>query len=197
MAIVTMSSSPALSRSVPPVAVAAAACTWLLLLLVSPYLVSHLLPSDLLFRLAGGVYLVGRLVCHQSAERSFHSWGVQLPVCGRCFGLYAAAATGSTAAALAIVANRVRGVRPIDARADCPRHAATLGLGGERGWRLRLVGSAIPTVLSVGLELVGVWRQSPAIRAVAALPLGLVVGWFVTAHAFEVRTRLAPRPYCR
>ena len=35
------------------------------------------------------VYQLGSLICHQRPERSFHLAGVQMPVCARCFGLYA------------------------------------------------------------------------------------------------------------
>ncbi len=52
----------------------------------------------LLSRVAAAFYLVGGAVCHQRPERSFHWRGVQLPVCGRCTGLYVAAAAGSLAA---------------------------------------------------------------------------------------------------
>src|SRR5580765_8805054 len=38
------------------------------------------------------VYRIGRLICHQRPERSFHLAGAQLPVCARCTGVYAGAA---------------------------------------------------------------------------------------------------------
>ena len=42
--------------------------------------------------LAVAVYGVGSAICHQRADRSFHLFAVQLPVCARCTGLYAGAA---------------------------------------------------------------------------------------------------------
>ena len=48
--------------------------------------------------LAAGTYLVAGRVCHQKPDRSFHSSGVQWPVCGRCAGLYLAAPAGALAA---------------------------------------------------------------------------------------------------
>ena len=52
------------------------------------------------------VYAVGALVCHQRIERSFRLWGVPLPVCARCLGLYFGAGT------LAIVIMAIPYARP-------------------------------------------------------------------------------------
>jgi len=46
--------------------------------------------------LVPGLYLAFGAVCHQAPERSWQWFGVTLPVCARCFGLYA----GALAAAL-------------------------------------------------------------------------------------------------
>ncbi len=165
----------AFKSRVPAVAFALAASTWLILILVSPYLVSHNAASSGRFRMAGLVYLAGHLVCHQRPDRSFHAWGVQFPVCGRCLGLYAGAAVGSLFAAW----------RP-------RRHARGKdeGAASLRTWRMRLTMAVVPTVASLGLEMTRVWAQSPAVRGVAALPLGFAVGWFVAAHADEVVRRV-------
>jgi hypothetical protein len=50
---------------------------------------------------AGAAWLdaVGGIICHQLPERSFAIDGRQLPVCGRCLGLYAGAAAGALVAA--------------------------------------------------------------------------------------------------
>ncbi len=150
----------AFSPRIIPAGFAAATIAWLLLLVVSPYLVSHARPGSALFNAGGMVYLAGRIVCHQRADRSFHAWGVQLPVCGRCFGLYAAAILGSVLAAT--------GRRP-------SRH--------RRDWLLRFAVAGVPTAASIMLELLGIWPQSPVIRCIAALPLGFTVAWFVGVHA--------------
>src|SRR5689334_919680 len=40
------------------------------------------------------VYLAASRICHQLPVRSFHTAGVQWPVCGRCSGLYLGGALG-------------------------------------------------------------------------------------------------------
>jgi uncharacterized membrane protein len=100
------------------------------------------------------LYEGGRLVCHQRPERSFHAAGLQLPVCARCTGLYVSGA----GAALAAWAGR----RPVPPPA---------------GTRLTLLLAAVPTAVTVGIELVGLAHPSNAMRALSALPLGAAAGW--------------------
>src|SRR3954464_9533095 len=102
---------------------------------------------------AAGLYAVGSQICHQRPERSFHLFASQLPVCGRCLGIYAGAALGSMLA--------------ID-----PRARARLAW---RSPRALLVGGSIPTALTLLLEWSGMWAGSNAARAAAGLPLGFVV----------------------
>ena len=165
---------PAASPRLAAGAFAVLALLWLLLLLVAPYLVSHSAPGSALFNTGGLVYVAGHVVCHQRADRSFHAWGVQLPVCARCFGLYAAAVFGSLVAVRQPVAGRRR----------------AFGVGAEpasaRHWPRRLALAALPTAASVALEVGGVWGQSPEVRCAAAIPLGFTVGWFVAAHLPQV-----------
>src|SRR5688500_5253677 len=52
-------------------------------------------------RLSAAMYAAGALVCHQRPERSFYIEDAQLPVCARCFGLYAGALLGVVAWAVA------------------------------------------------------------------------------------------------
>jgi len=150
---------------------AVATILWLVLLVGSPYLVSHATPGSVPFTAGGLVYMAGSVVCHQRADRSFHAWGVQLPVCGRCVGLYAGAALGSMLAAFFVT--RTNGAR-------APRGS------GQPDWLLRFTLAGLPTAASVGLELLGFWPQSPAIRCLAALPLGFAVAWFVGVHAADL-----------
>ena len=99
------------------------------------------------------LYILGGVLCHQIPERSFHLFGSQLPVCGRCLGLYLGASLGAAASLLA---------------------AGTFSapLPNARIARRLMAVAASPTLLSVILELSGLWNPSNATRAIAALPLG-------------------------
>jgi hypothetical protein len=139
----------------------ATAVSWVAIVLTAPLALAHgytLFPA-LVYEAAG-------LICHQRPERSFHLAGIQLPVCARCFGLYASGAAGAVAASLAGGSWAAAAPR---------RFAATV-----------LTVAALPTILSVALEWVGVVHPGGLARAVLALPLGIVSGWlFVCA----LRTR--------
>lgn len=108
--------------------------------------------------LSVGTYLVAGRVCHQKPERSFHTSGVQWPVCGRCAGLYLAAPAG----ALAALAFWRRKAVP------------------SLTW---LAAAAVPTAATVGAEYLGLTPVSSIARAVAALPLGLAVAFFLVSVA--------------
>lgn len=73
---------------------------WAVSLIAAPYLTTHHSAQRPSLRTAALVYVLGSMVCHQLPARSFHAWGVQVPVCARCVGLYASAPFG---AALALV----------------------------------------------------------------------------------------------
>jgi uncharacterized membrane protein len=103
---------------------------------------------------AATVYSGAGLICHQRAARSFHLAGVQLPVCGRCTGLYVSGAFG---AVLAWIISR-RPAVPSKTR------------------RVLLLAS-IPTVLSVLLEWSGIIDPTNVGRALCALPLGATAAW--------------------
>ena len=129
-----------------------AALLWVVTILGTPLAAS--LPAA-----RHGVFAVYRgasLICHQKAERSFTIAGRQMPVCGRCVGLYAAGAMGAVAAWLA------------GRRSTSDPVTRVLVLGG----------AAVPMGLSVGLELLGL-QGSNTIRFASALPLGVVAGWLM------------------
>lgn len=124
---------------------------WLALILIAPFALpsasAHTsLPAAIVYSSAAGL-------CHQRPERSFHLAGTQLPVCARCFGLYASGALGAIAAWL-----------PLRGRIA----------GSSRGV---LLAAALPTALTWGLEYFGVQAFSNVSRAVAAVPLGAAAGW--------------------
>jgi uncharacterized membrane protein len=102
---------------------------------------------------AAVVYTGSARICHQRAERSFRTAGLQWPVCARCAGLYLFGAAG------ALVGWFGRG------------RAA----GSRERWLLGV--SAIPTAATWLLEVAGVMPFSNTARAAAALPLGIAAGW--------------------
>jgi uncharacterized membrane protein len=108
---------------------------------------------------AGILYAVGSLICHQLPERSFYVEGFQLPVCARCFGLYAGAAAGSIVGALAGRADRGR---------PAPRPAVVF-----------TAIAALPTVASLAIEWGAGWPVSNVVRAAAGLSLGFAVAFVV------------------
>jgi uncharacterized membrane protein len=140
------------ARWVAPL-VAVLAVGWIVLLLSAPFL--PLLVS-------AAAYAFGSLVCHQIPERSFHLHAFQLPVCARCFGLYA----GAAAAAMWTVA-------------PAGLYDAAYAAYAPRTLRAVTAVAALPTVITVVLEWAGVWAPSNLTRALAGAPLGFVVAFVV------------------
>lgn len=125
-----------------------AAVLWTAILVAAP--VALTVPA--LAAPAASIYLGSSGICHQRPERSFHIHGTQLPVCGRCFGLYCAGAAG------ALLAWRSR----------------------RRPWfgaRSALAIAATPTAITWAAEAAGLAAFSNIARALAAAPLGAVTGW--------------------
>jgi uncharacterized membrane protein len=106
---------------------------------------------------AAALYAVGSQICHQRPERSFHLFAAQLPVCARCLGIYAGAALGSTV----VLGSRWRS------------RVTTLSS------RMLLVCGSIPTALTLVAEWTRAWGGSNAARAIAGVPLGVVVALVV------------------
>jgi len=109
--------------------------------------------------LGSGVYMAAGLICHQRDNRSFHTHGMQWPVCARCSGLYLAAPLGALAA-----------------------------LAGGRGLRRSrdlkaLALAALPTATTFVLEYGGFVSITSTQRFLAALPLGAAVAWVVLRAA--------------
>ena len=132
----------------------AGAVVWVAVLLLAPAAAAHGAASSFVLL----TYEAAGLVCHQRPERSFHLSGVALPVCARCFGLYASGAMGALLAWVAAPARREV---------------------SSRRARLLLGAAALPTVLTVAAEWLGLAHPSSAARAVAALPLGAAAGWVI------------------
>ncbi|MEW6319991.1 MAG: DUF2085 domain-containing protein [Acidobacteriota bacterium] len=133
--------------------VVAGSLGWVAAVLLAPLLPGGAVPA--------AVYLVGGLVCHQQADRSFHLDGAQVAVCARCLGLYAGGAIGT------VLWSLVR------------RRARWPGLG-VRG---PLAVLAAPTIGSVALGTLGWWDAGNVARAGLAVPLGVAAGVLVAAAA--------------
>lgn len=131
----------------------AAAVLWTATLFLAPSALVH--GTRELSTAAAFVYHGAALICHQRPQRSFHLSGVQQPVCARCAGLYISGAAAALAAWF-----------PWRRRAVQYRHA-----------RLLLAVAALPTAVTLGVELVGLMHPSNTMRALSALPLGAAAGW--------------------
>ena len=139
--------------------VALVAAGWLALLVVTP-----LLPTPV----ATLTYAVGSFICHQLPERSFHLGGFQLPVCARCLGIYAGLAIGALSRVVRGSDPGYGSTRPLES----PSHR---GLTPQ--WIIGI--AALPTVVTVGLEWMGVWSGSNVGRAAAGFTLGVGVALVV------------------
>jgi uncharacterized membrane protein len=110
------------------------------------------------------VYLAASTICHQIAERSFHTAGVPWPVCGRCTGLYAAAPFGAWLG-LAVV----RGSRAASAA------------------RLLMV-AALPSLVTVAMEWARPSTVGNVTRCVSAIPLGAAVAFVLVSSVTPGRS---------
>ena len=138
---------------------------WAVMLVATPYLLVHDHPKGV----AAAVYVVGGVVCHQQPTRSFSLWDTQIPVCARCSGLYALAPLGFV---LALGSG--------EPRADSRRSTERSRTGwSTRALRMVLLLAAVPTLATVGGELIGFLHPSNLARAVSAVPLGVSVPWVV------------------
>lgn len=129
----------------------AAALLWVAVIVAAPYAIASANPP--LVAAATVVYEGAGLICHQRPERSFHIAGVQLPVCGRCLGLYLSGAIGALAAWFGAVT------------------------AAPRATRLILIGAAVPTAVTVSLEFLELIHPTNLVRAASALPLGTATAW--------------------
>jgi uncharacterized membrane protein len=111
------------------------------------------------------LYASASHICHQRPERSFHTAGVKWPVCGRCSGLYLAAPVGAIAAAAATRGRRRRRHRLVDRRL------------------VILAVAAVPTVVTMAVEWLGVLPVTTPVRFVAALPLGAAIAFVIASVA--------------
>jgi hypothetical protein len=154
----------------------AASVAWAVLLVAAPFLASREHASTLASALIVVVYGIGGLICHQLPERSYHLWAAQMPVCARCTGIYIGAVLGAFGARPL----RVLGARAFQASDHGGRSAESLPL---RRSRLLLGMAVTPTLATLAYEWSTGEMPSHSIRAVAGIPIGLVVAWLVVAAA--------------
>jgi hypothetical protein len=154
-------------------AFSAASAAWAVLLLAAPLAASRPHASKLASVLIVGVYSIGRLVCHQRPERSYHVWAAQMPVCARCAGIYFGAAVAAVFAA-----SFRNGALAL--RASAGRSAERLALHRPR---VALALAVAPTLITLVYEWTSGGMPSHAVRAAAGVPIGVVVAWLVVAAA--------------
>jgi uncharacterized membrane protein len=141
------------------VPIALVAIGWATLILATPFLAAESTGADLRFRAATLAYIAGSFICHQRPERSFEAFGLPLPVCGRCTGIYLGAAL---AAAATLFVPRGRLFRMPHAYAR---------------WRAILIVAALPIVLSLAAE----WFTRIPVSNLARAATGIIAGAAVAA----------------
>ena len=147
----------------------AVAVGWFALIPLATFLAGRASPKSAVgYAVAAATYATGSLVCHQRPERSFHLFGVQMPVCARCLGIYA----GAAAAAALLWLRSGRPSEALRARSGIPWP----GFGFAR---YALVVAALPIALTLAYEWTTGATPANWIRAASGLSLGAAVAWIV------------------
>ena len=113
------------------------------------------------------LYAAGSLICHQRPERSFHLFGVQLPVCARCAGIYLGAAVTACLAWARMAPAAPDHHRGSPARDARPRP------------RTLLLFSAVPMMATLVYEWTTGQTPGNMARAMSGATLGAAVAWIV------------------
>jgi hypothetical protein len=141
---------------------------WTGAIAATPYVVSHGSIDVGIGRAAGIVYAAGSVICHQRSERSSHPWGVQFPVCARCFGIYLA---GPFGIAIVLVTRR-------------RRQALSRGEDAARAnWQRLVLLACVPTALTLIWEWTTGDMTPGPVRALAGGALGGPVAALLAAVA--------------
>ena len=126
---------------------------WAVALPLAAFAASRPAASSAAYGFALAVYGIGRVVCHQLPERSFHLWNASMPVCARCTGIY----VGAAVTALALI------------RVPSPRANP----------RMLLLLACLPTAATLVFEWTTGVTPANWIRALAGAPLGAAVAWAI------------------
>ncbi len=167
----------------------AASIIWMILLIAAPFVASRAHASTLGTLFVVSVYGVGSLVCHQLAERSYHLWTAQMPVCARCTGIYFGAAGAAICAAIYRTTEVVRHDGLNVSRHDGLNVSRHDGLNVAQGFslatraRIGLALAVTPTALTLVYEWTTGQMPAHAIRALAGVPLGAMAAWLVVTVA--------------
>jgi uncharacterized membrane protein len=135
---------------------------WATTLVAAPCIVSHVEDDVPVLRAAAVVYVLGSFICHQRPERSYRMWGIQVPVCARCEGLYLGAPVGIAG----LIAARRQYRRAISSRGT---------------WRRILIAASIVSILTLAWEWATGGVTPNIVRAIAGALLGAAVAATVTA----------------
>jgi uncharacterized membrane protein len=101
--------------------------------------------------------LLFRMTCHGIAERCLVLWGVPMPICARCAGIYAGLLAGAALAAL---------LPPLP----------------ERTMRRVMFASAVPMAIDGLTQLSGLRESVNALRIATGLAAGMAFGmWILSA----------------
>src|SRR5262249_33648512 len=122
---------------------ALASVAWTVALPLATWSAAHVAPTPSVSALVGAVYGLGTVVCHQLTSRSFHLWGMQMPVCARCTGIYA----GSTLGAIASIVRRVSRTHAVAAHSARPTHPTY-----PAHPTYLVFGAALPTIATIAFE---------------------------------------------
>jgi hypothetical protein len=154
----------------------AAAIAWAVALPVAAWVAARP-DASTLYACAFGIYAAGSIVCHQVAGRSFYLWGVQMPVCARCTGIYVGGALA------AIVWYAVCGINRITGRlkADTTYGTAVRPIVVSTHVKRVLVFAAIPTAATLIFEWTAGQMPANWMRALAGFPLGAAVVWVIAS----------------
>jgi uncharacterized membrane protein len=122
------------------------------------------------------VYSTGSFICHQRPDRSFRLWAFQMPVCARCTGIYVGGAFTAMAAGI-----RSAGFRSAKAARYVSSPSGNVARGFSRA-KIALLLSIVPTAVTLVYEWTAGIAPANWIRAMAGLPLGVVVSAIVMAE---------------